>query len=163
MSSAPLPPGLSQRALGIDLGEVRVGIARSDSLGMLAHPFETIRVETKAKRGLETVIDRVAEIVAKEKIVVIVVGLPRNMDGTEGPAAAKARLFADRLGAVTSCGVRLLDERLTTVAAQKALHASGRNVKQGRAVIDQVAAQMILQIYLDGEVLRQSAPLPPAD
>ena len=89
----------------------------------------------------------------------IVLGLPRNMNGTEGPAAEKARAFADRLRKETSCEVRLLDERLTTVAAQKALHASGRNVKQGRAVIDQVAAQMILQTYLDGEALRQ-APSP---
>ena len=78
------------------------------------------------------------------------------MNGTEGPAAAKARAFANRLRGATQCEVRLLDERLTTVAAQKALHASGRNVKRGRAVIDQVAAQMILQMYLDGEALRQS-------
>ncbi len=108
-------------------------------------------------------IRRIAEIVARERIGVIVVGLPRNMDGTEGPAAAKARAFADQVRAATSCDVRLLDERLTTVAAQKALHASGRNVKQGRAVIDQVAAQMILQIYLDGEAMRQGAPVSPMD
>ena len=98
---------------------------------------------------------RIAEIARKENIGIIVLGLPRNMDGTEGPAAAKARTFADSLRAATECEVRLLDERLTTVAAQKALHAGGRDVKQGRAVIDQVAAQMILQTYLDGEAWRQ--------
>ena len=155
----PTVPG--QRAMGIDLGEARVGVALSDSLGMLAHPCETIRAEPK--RGVEAVIQRIAEIAARERIGVIVVGLPRNMDNTEGPAAAKARKFADQVRAATSCDVRLLDERLTTVAAQKALHASGRNVKQGRAVIDQVAAQMILQIYLDGEAMRQAEPVSPVD
>lgn len=156
-----MPTSSSHRALGIDLGEARVGIALSDSLGMLAHPCETIRVEVKS--GVEAVVRRVVEIVRREKITMIIVGLPRNMDGTEGPAAAKARKFADLLRAAASCEVRLLDERLTTVAAQKALHASGRSVKQGRAVIDQVAAQMILQIYLDGEALRQSTQMEPTD
>ena len=140
--------------IGIDLGEARVGIAIADTLGLLAHPRETIRVP--AGRGAEGVIRRIVEIVTQEKVGIIILGLPRNMDGTEGPAATKARQFADELRAATACEVRLLDERLTTVAAQKALHASGRNVKQGRAVIDQVAAQMILQTYLDGEALRQS-------
>ena len=151
----PTVPG--QRAMGIDLGEARVGVALSDSLGMLAHPCETIRVTPP--RGIDGVVRRIVEIAAREKIGVIVVGLPRNMDNTEGPAAAKARTFAEQVRTATACDVRLLDERLTTVAAQKALHASGRNVKQGRAVIDQVAAQMILQIYLDGEALRQAAPV----
>ncbi len=156
MSTVP-----GQRAMGIDLGEARVGVALSDTLGMLAHPCETIRVELK--RGIEAVIRRIAEIVVRERIGVIVVGLPRNMDGTEGSAAAKARTFADQVRVATSCDVRLFDERLTTVAAQKALHASGRNVKQGRAVIDQVAAQMILQIYLDGEAMRLAGPVLPVD
>ncbi len=151
----------AQRAMGIDLGEARIGIALSDALGMLAHPCETIRVEPK--RGVKAVIQRISEIAARERVGIIVVGLPRNMDGTEGPAAAKARAFADQVRAATSCDVRLLDERLTTVAAQKALHASGRNVKQGRAVIDQIAAQMILQIYLDGEAMRLADPVPPVD
>ena len=144
--------------MGIDLGDVRIGVAVADSLGMLAHPRETIRVGPK---GEKAVVARVAEIVAAEKIGVIVVGLPRNMNGTEGPASAKARAFADRLRAATGCEVRLQDERLTTVAAQKAMHASGRNVKNSRSVIDQAAAQMILQTYLDAVALRDDAsPLP---
>lgn len=161
MPPAPSSPVPGQRALGIDLGAARVGIALSDALGMFAHPRETIRVP--AARGVETVLARIVEIAAQEIVGVIVVGLPRNMDGSDGPAATKAREFADRLRAATSCEVRLLDERLTTVAAQKALHASGRNVKNSRAVIDQVAAQMILQIYLDGETLRQSAHAQPSE
>lgn len=143
--------------MGIDLGDVRIGVAVADSLGMLAHPRETIRVGPK---GEKAVVARVVEIVAAEKIGVIIVGLPRNMNGTEGPASAKARTFADRLRTASGCEVRLQDERLTTVAAQKALHASGRNVKNSRAVIDQAAAQMILQTYLDAAALREAPPLP---
>ena len=150
--------------MGIDLGEARVGVALSDGLGMFAHPRETIRVPTnKGAAAEKPLLLKIAEIVRAEKVAVIALGLPRNMDGSEGPAAAKARAFADKLRAGTGCEVKLIDERLTTVAAQKALHASGRNVKQGRSVIDQVAAQMILQTYLDTEALRREAALPEVD
>ena len=157
--------GAVRRAMGIDLGDVRIGVALADGLGMLAHPYETIQVGTgqaQPKKGQPTRVvastkgvQRIKEIAAKENIGVIVVGLPRNMDGTDGPAAAKARAFADAVRMKTGCEVRLLDERLTTVAAQKALQASGRNVKNSRRLVDQVAAQMILQTYLDGEALKK--------
>lgn len=149
---------VSPRAMGIDHGEARVGVAVADALGMLAHPRETIRVDAK---GEKAVVARIAAIARSEKIGTIVVGLPRNMNGTEGPAAVKVRAFADRLRVATGCEVLLQDERLTTVAAQKALHASGRDVKKGRAVIDQAAAQIILQSYLDAQALRQAEPPPP--
>ena len=146
--------------MGIDLGEARIGIALSDGLGMFAHPRETIRVPpNKGAAADKAVLMKVDEIIRVEKVSVIVLGLPRNMDGSEGPAAVKARAFAEILRAKTGCEVRLVDERLTTVAAQKALHANGRNVKRGRAVIDQVAAQMILQTHLDGEALRRETSL----
>jgi len=135
------------KALGIDLGEARVGLAISDDLGMMAHPLETVVVkETKP-------LARIAEVVAREKIGMIVLGLPRNMDGSYGPAAEKTRAFAEELRKKVECKVLLWDERLTSVAAQRALHESGRNVKQSRAVIDQVAAQMILQGWLDSQAL----------
>ncbi len=145
------------RALGIDLGDVRIGIAVSDELGMFAHPRENVDAR-KAKP-----LDRVVDIARREKVNVIVLGLPRNMDGTERAAAVKARTFAEGLRAKLGPGVevRLLDERLTTVAAQKALHAGGRNIKQSRPVVDQVAAQMILQTYLDGEAIRRDLLSPP--
>ena len=145
------------RVLGIDLGEVRIGVAVSDELGVLAHPRETVDAR-KAKP-----LDRVVEIARREKVNVVILGLPRNMDGTEGAASAKARTFADGLRAKLGPGVevRLLDERLTTVAAQKALHAGGRNTKQSRSVVDQVAAQMILQTYLDAEAIRRDLLSPP--
>lgn len=137
-----------KKVLGIDLGEARIGLAISDELGMLAHPLETVRVKEQADPA-----GYIAGIVAREKIETIVLGMPRNMDGTYGPAAEKAKAFAAVLTEKTGCSIKLWDERLTTVAAQKSLHASGRNVKQGRAVIDQVAAQMILQGWLDSQTL----------
>ena len=136
------------RALGIDLGEARIGLAISDELGMLAHPLETIHTAQIAEP-----VDRIAEIVVRDKIGIIILGLPRNMDGTYGPAAEKSRVFADLLRAKIACEVKLWDERMTSVAAQKSLHQGGKNVKQSRAFIDQVAAQLILQGYLDSQAM----------
>src|SRR6478752_245474 len=133
------------KVLGIDLGEARIGLAVSDDLGMLAHPLETIAVKQTDP------IRRIQEVVARDQITRIILGLPRNMDGTYGPAAEKTRAFAEKLKAAVPCPVQLWDERLTSVAAQRALHESGRNVKQSRPVIDQVAAQMILQGWLDSQ------------
>jgi putative Holliday junction resolvase len=132
------------RALGIDLGEARIGLAISDELGMLAHPLETVRV-----RETPDVISHIVAIAARDGVNVIVVGLPRNMDGSYGPAAEKARAFAEKLRAKTSAEIKLWDERLTSVAAQKALHEAGLNTKKSRPILDQVAAQLILQGYLD--------------
>jgi len=139
-----------KKALGIDLGAARVGLALSDDLGMLAHPLETVKV-----KGAGDMADYVAKIVKREGVKVVVVGLPRNMDGSHGPAAVKTREFGEKLrGKVAGCEVRYWDERMTTMAAQKALHEMGRTVKNSRPVIDQVAAQMILQGYLDSQAMR---------
>ncbi len=149
MQARPAPatfPGMT-RILGIDIGEARIGLAVSDDLGMLAHPLETVHVKEGNALG------RVAEVVKRDGIATVVIGLPRNMNGTYGPAADKAREFAAKLQALAPCTIKFWDERLTTVAAQKSLHEAGRNVKQSRAVIDQVAAQLILQGYLDSQAL----------
>jgi len=135
------------RILGIDVGEARIGLALSDELGMLAHPLETV----KTKEG--NPIKHIAEVVEREKIAMVVIGLPRNMSGTYGPAADKAREFAAKLQKLTPCEVKFWDERLTTVAAQKQLHEAGKNVKNSRAVIDQAAAVLILQGYLDSQAM----------
>jgi putative Holliday junction resolvase len=137
-----------KRVLGIDHGDARIGLAISDELGMLAHPLETIAVKEIADP-----LAHIAAIVAREKIGVIILGLPRNMDGTYGPAAEKVRAFAEKLRAACACDVKLWDERLTSVAAQRSLHEAGRNVKKSRAVIDQVAAQLILQGWLDSQAM----------
>ena len=136
------------RTLGIDHGEARIGLAISDELGMLAHPLETIAVKTVADP-----VAHIAAIVARDKIGGIILGLPRNMDGTYGPAAEKVRAFAEKLRAACGCPVKLWDERLTTVAAQRSLHEAGRNAKTSREVIDQVAAQLILQGWLDSQAM----------
>ena len=133
-----------QRILGIDLGEARIGLAISDELGMLAHPLETIHV-----KNTPDPVARIAQILDREKISTIILGMPRNMNGTYGPAAEKTKAFAEKLKAGTGAEIKFWDERMTSRAAQRALHESGRNVKDSRAVIDQVAAQMILQSYLD--------------
>jgi putative holliday junction resolvase len=133
------------RVLGIDHGDARIGVAISDELGMLAHPMETITIKDTEPLA------RIAQIVAEKSVETIIIGFPKNMDGTTGPAAEKVRVFAEQLRAKVTCPVRLWDERLTTVAAQKSLHAAGRNTKQSRAVIDQAAAQLILQGWLDSQ------------
>ncbi len=135
------------RSLGLDHGDARIGVAISDELGMLAHPHGTIHV---AEGG---VIEKIAALVAKERIGTIVLGMPRNMDGTYGPAAEKVRAFAEQLRAAVACPVKLWDERMSTKAAQRGLHAAGRNTKQSREVIDQAAAQFILQGWLDAQAM----------
>jgi putative Holliday junction resolvase len=133
------------RVLGIDLGDARVGVAVSDDLGMLAHPLETIQV----KSG--NVVTRVAALVKDRQATTVVVGMPRNMDGTFGPAAEKAREFIQALKSVCESQIVPWDERLSTVAAQRSLQEAGRKARDHRAVIDQVAAQIILQSWLDSQ------------
>ena len=131
------------RCLGIDFGSSRIGIAISDELGMLAHPLETIPNDS-------LFLSKLWKIVLEKGVSRIVVGIPRNMDGSYGPAAEKAKLFFSQLKSEFP-GVQLIswDERLTTVEAQRLLHAAGRDIKKSRPVIDQVAAQVLLQSYLD--------------
>jgi putative Holliday junction resolvase len=138
-----------KRALGIDHGEARIGLAISDELGMLAHPLETIKV-----REVKDTVGRIAAIVERDGIDTLILGLPRNMDGSYGPASVKVRAYAEKLRArMPGCTVKLWDERLTSVAAQRMLHENGRNVKQSRQVIDQVAAHLILQGWLDSQAM----------
>jgi putative Holliday junction resolvase len=121
---------------------VRTGVAVSDELGMLAQPWKTLPGGDKA---LDAVVSAVGELKPSR----VLVGLPRNMDGTYGPAAEHSRAFADQLRARVECTVDLWDERLTTVAAQRALRESGRKARDQRGVVDQVAAQILLQSWLD--------------
>ena len=128
--------------MAVDLGSARTGIAVSDELGMLAQPWKTL---PGGEASLEAVVSAVEEI----KPGRIRVGLPRTMDGSYGPAAEAAKVFAEKLRARVSCPVDLWDERLTTVAAQRSLRESGRKARDQRGVIDQVAAQILLQSWLD--------------
>jgi putative Holliday junction resolvase len=131
--------------LAVDPGEARIGVASSDPAGLLATPVETVA------RGTGD-LDRLAALVATYAAVVVYVGLPRSLSGGEGPAAAKARAFAEELAArVSPVPVRLYDERLSTVTAEAVLRRQGRKRRKRRAVVDQAAAVVILQAVLDTE------------
>ena len=132
------------RVLGVDLGQARTGIAVSDELRMLAHPLETIESSSADK-----VARRVRQIVAEKEVDCVVVGLPRRMNGSLGPAAENAQQFVEKLRSLISCEVVTWDERLSTVAAERALRDAGRKTRETRGILDQVAAQIILQSYLD--------------
>jgi putative holliday junction resolvase len=134
---------MNTRLLGIDYGDSRIGLSVSDQLGSFAHPYRTLQSGPK-------VVDEIRVIVEREKISGIVIGLPKNMDGTLGPSAAKAKSFGEQLALVIpTTNIVFWDERLTTREAQRALHAAGKNSKQSKKMIDQVAAQILLQNYLD--------------
>lgn len=138
--------------LGIDPGDARIGVARSDPSGFLATPLETV------KRGRGD-LARIVELVGEAEAVEIVVGLPRSLSGGEGPAARKVREFAAELARrVTPVPVRLCDERLTTVSAEAMLRDRGRKGGKRRAVVDQAAAVFILQHALDTERATGTAP-----
>ena len=141
---------IRRRILGIDLGRARIGIAVSDELGMLAHPVETIPVRGDAAK-------RIAEIVREKNAERVVVGLPRHMNGSIGTGAAEALAFAEKLRGCLECEVVTWDERMTTMAANRALRDSGQTTRNSRGVVDQVAAQMILQGYLDALQSARSA------
>lgn len=151
--------------LGVDPGDARIGVARSDPAGLLATPVETVR---RGRGDLR----RLRQIVVAEGAMEVVVGLPRSLSGEEGPAARKTRELAVRLAErIAPVPVRLVDERLTTVTAEAMLRDQ-RKGQQRRAVVDQVAAVVILQHALDteratgrapGEVVAVDIADPPAD
>lgn len=131
--------------LGIDPGDARIGVARSDPTGFLATPLETVR---RGKGDLA----RLSRLVREEEAVEVVVGLPRSLSGGEGPAAAKVREFAARLASrIAPVEVRLHDERLTTLSAEAMLRDRGKKGAERRALVDQAAAVLILQHALDSE------------
>jgi putative Holliday junction resolvase len=134
---------MKSRWLGIDYGQSRIGLAISDELGYFAHPYRTLQTTGNVISEFRAILDR-------EKLSGIVVGLPKNMDGTLGESAVLARKFGQQIAELfPTIKIVFWDERLTTREAQRALHASGKNAKQSKKVIDQVSAQILLQSYLD--------------
>jgi len=137
-----IPP---MRALmGLDLGDKTIGVAVSDRLGASATPVETVR---RKKFTLDAA--RLLEIIASREAAGIVLGLPRNMDGSEGPRCQSTRAFARNLAKLTDIPISFWDERLSTVAAEKALLEADTSRKRRAEVIDHVAASYILQGALD--------------
>lgn len=142
--------------LGLDPGDARIGVARSDPTGFLATPLETVK---KGRGDLARLQAIVAEIGEESTMLEVVVGLPRSLKGGENPATAKVRDFAASLARrVAPVPVRLIDERLTTVSAEAMLRDRGRKGQDRRAVVDMAAAVVILQHALDSERASGTAP-----
>lgn len=133
------------RALvGLDLGDKTIGVALSDRLGATATPVETIR-----RRKFTLDAERLLQIIASRDAGAILLGLPRNMDGSEGPRCQSTRAFARNLSRLTDLPIGFWDERLSTVAAERALLEADTTRKRRAEVIDHVAASYILQGALD--------------
>jgi putative Holliday junction resolvase len=135
------------RVVGIDPGEARIGIAISDNEQSIAFPRETIA----ARGGWAEAASRVREALADEEVALLVVGLPLRLDGSEGEAARRARGLGEALAEELRVEVTYWDERLTTVAAERSLSEMGRRGRKQRAVVDQSAATILLQGYLDAK------------
>jgi len=132
------------RILGLDVGDKTIGVALSDELGWTAQGLEVIR-----RKKLEHDIGRLSEIITQYGVEKIVVGLPKNMNGTLGPRAEITQQFADLLKKEFELPIIFWDERLTTVSAEKTLIEADVSRKKRKSVIDKMAAMLILQGYLD--------------
>ncbi|MFE6235505.1 Holliday junction resolvase RuvX [Cellulosimicrobium sp. NPDC057862] len=159
MTGVPPLPGDDERAplargarLAVDVGSVRVGLAASDPDGLVATPVETLARDTRTGAAVPSDIARIAAEAEERGARVVYVGLPRHLSGSEGAAAQGARAYAGLVARVVApVPVHLVDERMSTVSAHQALHASGRAGKKHRSVVDQAAAVIILQSALDAE------------
>lgn len=145
--------------LGVDVGEVRIGVAISDPDGVLATPLTTLaRDRNPAKDATPSDMSELARLAATHGTVEVVVGLPRTLAGTEGPAAVQARRYADRLAAALApVPVTLADERMSTVLATRRLAERGVRGRRRRQVVDQAAAVEILQSWLDAQRRRATS------
>ena len=131
------------RVMAIDYGDARTGVAVSDPTGLLAGYTTVIQ-----SRKEDVVAAEIARIVGEQRVEELVMGFPRNMDGTEGPRAELYRAFADKVGAVAGMPVCLWDERRTTIEAHAILHQGGKRMKAHKKNVDAVAASLILEGYL---------------
>lgn len=132
------------RILGVDFGEKRTGFALSDPLGITAQPLPTVQGLSETQ-----LIRRILDIATEKEVEAIVVGLPRNMNGTIGKAGSKIMEFVEKLKEQTDCPVVTEDERLTTMMADRALADLGEKPRARKKKLDRMAAQLILQTYLD--------------
>ena len=133
-----------QRILGVDYGDVRTGLAISDINRFLANGIGTI-----SEGGMRATAKKVAEVAREREAGIIVIGLPKNMDGSEGASADKIRAFADLLRPLTDAEIVFLDERVSTMAAHRILNMTDTRGQKRKAVVDTLSAEIILQNYLD--------------
>ena len=138
------------RVMGLDFGSKTVGVAISDPLGITAQPVEIVR--RKSENKLRQTLARLEELIKEYQITQLVLGLPKNMNNTVGERAAACEAFQEDLERRTGLEVVLWDERLTTVESERVLMAGGVRRENRKAVIDQMAAVLILQGYLDNQV-----------
>ncbi len=136
--------GIITRSLGLDIGDKRIGVALSDSGGILASPFSIIDRKDE-RQDIEAIIN----IINQHQVKQIVVGLPRSMDGSVGKQAEKVNTFVQRLCSHTEVPVEFRDERLTTVSAKRLMQAASTKKTKRKAKDDAIAAALILQGYLD--------------
>lgn len=132
------------RTLALDYGERRIGVAISDPTGAIAQPLETIQTRPGGNDALE----RIAELVKTHEVGQIVVGLPLHMDGRSGPEAEKARAFGERVRARANVPVDYLDERWTSLEAERVLDEGGVRRKNRRGRVDPIAAALLLRTWL---------------
>ena len=130
--------------IGLDLGEKRIGVAISDETATISNAIDTIKVT-----GIRDSINRISEIAGLHAAEEIVIGLPLNMNGTKGPQAERAISFAEKLEKKVSCKISTFDERLTTAQGEAILISADMSRKKRRQNIDKLAAQIMLQAYLD--------------
>ena len=131
------------RIMGIDFGDARTGLAVSDEMNILVGDAWTLN-----QRKPELVAEEIAAEAAKRGVQRLVLGLPKNMDGSEGPRAEKCREFAELLGTKTDLRIGMWDERRSSIEAHAILHANGKKEKKHRKTVDAVAASLILETYL---------------
>jgi putative Holliday junction resolvase len=141
------------RILALDPGQRRIGVALSDEEGSIALPLETIERKSKAQA-----VERIVAIVEEKGIETIVIGLPLRLDGTEGSSARASRGFGKALARSTEVPIVFWDERLTTAQADRVLTMTGRSARDRRDVVDQAAATVLLQGYLEATARRSERP-----
>lgn len=144
----------SPRYLALDVGAKRIGIAVSDELGLTAQPVLTLETRRSTRDNLRSI----ARLARRFSVAAIVVGNPLHLSGDQSPRAARTQAFAAELGALTGLPIHLWDERLTTQEAHQILYQAGHPREEHKAVVDQVAATLILQSFLDEKRNEQPTP-----
>lgn len=146
------PSAKRKRVCALDLGAARIGVAVTDDLGLMAHPRGVLAAKPRS-----AFLTSLKSLVDEERIGRVLVGLPLDMRGSEGEAARRAREMAQAIADATGCNVELVDERLTTVQAQRALTDSGLDARESKKRIDEASAVTILQAWLDARAERRAA------
>ncbi len=139
------------KAVALDLGTKTVGVAISDPSGFLASPLVTLRFESE---DYDDALNQVEDLLKEHPVDAIILGFPKNMDGTVGYSGERSLFFKEEMEQFTQTPIVLWDERLTSVAAHKILHSNNQKQKKHKAVVDQVAAVQMLQEYLDAQKVK---------